>query len=73
MTVAVQPLLAIKDLYDRGILHRDISVVNIMITVDGKGRLIDLDMARDRDDVGAWLTVRTVSPAPKTDFRLQTN
>jgi len=32
-----------------------------MITVDGRGRLIDLDLARDRDDVGARRSVRTVS------------
>ena len=31
-----------------------------MITVDGGGRLIDLDLARDRDNVGARLSVRTV-------------
>ena len=32
-----------------------------MITVDGCGRLIDLDLARDRDDIGARQCVRTVS------------
>jgi len=32
-----------------------------MITVDGRGRLIDLDLARDRDDISARRSVRTVS------------
>ena len=58
-------LPAIEDLYERGILHRDISAANIMITIDGSGRLIDLDMARSVNGVGARLTVRTVSCRPK--------
>ncbi|KAF9644258.1 hypothetical protein BDM02DRAFT_3272546 [Thelephora ganbajun] len=52
-------IIAIQDLYNRGILHRDISIANIMIAVDGRGRLIDLDLARDRNDVGARRSVRT--------------
>ncbi|KAF9649978.1 hypothetical protein BDM02DRAFT_3112748 [Thelephora ganbajun] len=46
-------ITAIQDLCDRGILHRDVSIANIMIAVDGGGRLIDLDLARDRHEVGA--------------------
>ena len=64
VTPTVQFPSAIQDLYDRGILHRDISVPNIMIAVDGSGRLIDLDMARDREDIGPWLIIRTVGPHP---------
>ena len=41
---------ALKDLNEVGILHRDISEGNIMISADGGGRLIDLDLARDRRD-----------------------
>ncbi|KAF9643425.1 hypothetical protein BDM02DRAFT_3264101 [Thelephora ganbajun] len=52
-------IIAIQDLYDRGILHRDISIANIMIAVDGGGRLIDLDLSRDRHEVGARRSVRT--------------
>ena len=40
------------DLHARGILHRDISTANIMISVDGRGRLIDLGMAGARDNLG---------------------
>ncbi|KAF9642650.1 hypothetical protein BDM02DRAFT_3124325 [Thelephora ganbajun] len=52
-------IIAIQYLYDRGILHRDISIANIMIAVDGGGRLIDLDLARDRHEVGARRSIRT--------------
>jgi len=39
-----------QDLYDsRGIIHQDISTANVMITVDGRGRLIDLDLAQDHN------------------------
>ena len=41
---------ALEDLYEAGIQHRDISEANIMISADGRGRLIDLDMAWDRYD-----------------------
>ena len=44
-----------------GILHRDISSANIMITVDGRGRLIDLDLAREVYYSGAHQTARAVS------------
>ena len=57
----VKPPPALQDLYDRGIIHRDISIANIMITICGGGRLIDLDLARDRGDIGARQSVRTVS------------
>jgi len=36
-------------LHRRGVLHRDISVGNILITPDGNGALIDLDYAKDLD------------------------
>ena len=39
-----------------------------MITVDGGGRFIDLDLARDRDDVGARMSVRTVSCGVRRGF-----
>jgi serine/threonine protein kinase len=65
MTSTAQPPSAIEYLYDRGILHRDISIGNIMIAVDGSGRLIDLDLARDRDEVGERSSERTVSSHPQ--------
>src|SRR5882757_798233 len=63
-----EPPSGIKDLHDKGVLHRDISTTNIMITVDGRGRLIDLDLARDLKEVGARHSVRTVSRLIWKDF-----
>ena len=65
MTSTTQSPSAIEDLYDRRILHGDISTANIMIAVNGSGRLIDLDLAWDRDEVGARLSVRAVSSQPQ--------
>ena len=50
--LTVFPFLAMEDLFGRGVLHRDISDGNIMITVDGRGCLIDLDFAREVDYSG---------------------
>ena len=57
-----------KEAYEAGILHRDISVGNIMITPEGRGLLIDWDMCKFIDDlphirqsertVGPWLHQR---------------
>lgn len=62
--------LAMQDLYDRGIVHQ----ANIMITVNGEGRLIDLDLARD---VNARRSGQVVSchtfestPEPQTNLSL---
>ena len=44
-----------------------------MITVDAGGRLIDLDLARDRNDVGARMSVRTVSCGVRRVFELHAN
>ena len=57
-----------KDLYDRGVIHRDISTGNIMIGMGGEGRLIDFDLARDRDEIGTLMSVRTVSYHSRRNF-----
>ncbi|KAI0057011.1 hypothetical protein BV25DRAFT_1920544 [Artomyces pyxidatus] len=53
-----------RDAYEAGILHRDVSVGNILIGPDGQGLLIDWDLAtsvtelnrpgRGRDMTGTW-------------------
>ena len=73
VTRTTQPTSAIQDLYDRGIIHRDISIANIMITIDGGGRLIDLDLARDRNEVGARRSVRTVGFRVRRAVELHTS
>ena len=42
------------------VLHRDISVGNIIVTEEGKGLLIDWEMAKMMDDVGSRRPDRTV-------------
>jgi serine/threonine protein kinase len=49
------------DAYEKAsILHRDISPGNIMITNDGRGFLIDWDLAKDTNSKGARSLGRTV-------------
>ena len=52
---------AIEHVHGAGLFHRDLSLGNIMIDVNGNGRLIDFDLARLRDETGARQTMRTVS------------
>lgn len=52
---------AVEHMHNLGIFHRDISIWNIMIDIYGNGRLIDLDMARLKDNTGARQNFRTVS------------
>ncbi|KAF9644698.1 hypothetical protein BDM02DRAFT_3149965, partial [Thelephora ganbajun] len=51
---------ALEHVHEAGIFHRDLSIGNIMIDAKGKGRLIDFDMARLKDETGARQTMRTV-------------
>jgi hypothetical protein len=61
LTVGVQ---AHGEAYEKaGILHRDISPGNIMITKEGRGFLIDWDLAKSIHGEGAHLPGRTVSAA----------
>jgi hypothetical protein len=39
-----------------------------MIAINGRGRLIDLDMAQGRDDSGTWLAMKIVSLHPRSCF-----
>ena len=69
MSSVTESLSAIQDLHERGILHRDISTGNIMISVDGRGRLIDLDLALDRNEVDTQRFFRIVSRTVEWNFR----
>ncbi|KAI5115959.1 hypothetical protein M0805_002678 [Coniferiporia weirii] len=62
LTAIMDAIEAHGKAYEAGILHRDISIGNIMITHDGRGMLIDWDLAKpiDKDGVihygrtGTW-------------------
>jgi len=47
--------------YVTKILHHDISAGNILLTDDGKGLLIDWELAEMMDEGGSWRPDRTVS------------
>ena len=63
--------VAIEDLLKKGILHRDISINNIMITIFGRGRLIDFDLARGVECSVARRTIRTVCFRPFSPRQLR--
>ncbi|KAF9646247.1 hypothetical protein BDM02DRAFT_3271085 [Thelephora ganbajun] len=58
-SVMLDIALAIKHVHEAGIFHRDLSPGNIMIDVHGRGRLIDFDLARYRNETGARQALRT--------------
>jgi thiamine kinase-like enzyme len=43
------------------ILHRDISVGNILITSQGNGILIDWELSKDLNQTTEWVTISSLS------------
>ena len=44
-----------------------------MISMDGGGRLIDFDLARDRDETDTRMSIRTVSRNVRRNFETRTS
>ncbi|KAI5115328.1 hypothetical protein M0805_009203 [Coniferiporia weirii] len=59
LTAIMDAIEAHGKAYEAGILHRDISIGNIMITHDGRGMLIDWDLAKPVDEDGGIRYGRT--------------
>src|SRR5439155_14495221 len=45
LDIAKQMAEALEYAYDRGVVHRDFNPVNIKITIDGKGKILDFGLA----------------------------
>ena len=58
--IAIQVLAALGHLHGKGIVHRDVSPENILLTLDGNGRplvkLIDLGIAKETEGDGLTLS-----------------
>ena len=44
--IALDVLAALGHLHDRGLLHRDITPTNVIITPEGRAKLIDFGLSR---------------------------
>src|SRR5690606_35722486 len=68
-TIGLELLTVISVLHEKGIIHRDIRIPNIMMD-NGKIKLIDFGLARRMDDNRNKLTTKTVPKkvAPVSDY-----
>lgn len=53
LDLIIQIARALEHAHKRGLIHRDVKPKNIMITKDGTGKLADMGLARQADDVAA--------------------
>ena len=65
LPLILPPPTAIEDLHERGVLHRDISDGNIMITIGGRGRLIDFEFAQEVNSSDPHQGTRAVCFPPR--------
>lgn len=50
--IFIQVVWGLKELHDRGIMHRDLKSANVFLTSDGLAKLGDMNVSKTLDDMG---------------------
>jgi eukaryotic-like serine/threonine-protein kinase len=55
--IAAQIADALQSAHDRGLVHRDVKPANVLLSADGRARLVDFGIARALDEPGRSVTM----------------
>ncbi len=55
--IAAQIADALQSAHDRGLIHRDVKPANVLLSADGRARLVDFGIARALDEPGRAMTM----------------
>jgi len=55
--IAAQIADALQSAHDRGLVHRDVKPANVLLSADGRARLVDFGIARALDEPGRSMTM----------------
>ncbi len=69
--ILIDSALALEHVHDRGFMHLDFKPENIMVTRNGRVRLVDFDLARPRPEFATRLPENPGTPAYMSPEQLQ--